>query len=382
MSARPPDRLVTPAFLFLWGGTFSFYLSFYLLLPALPLYARGLGIPESQIGLIIGVFALSSMVVKPVAGWAADRFGRRPLLLAGAALFALASALYGASHTAAALLGVRIVHGAGMGLYPTGSGAMAADLTPAHRRGEAMGLWGAAGNLALALGPLGAVWIAERLGFAWLFAMSTGVALIALLLARAQRESVARRRDLPLSVQAMLSPAVAFPCLVLFCLMATYGIQAAFLPLYAQTRGANPGVFFLVLALVVALVRGWAGQISDRAGRAPVAAAGMALTAASLVALAVGADPGTLAAAGALYGLGFGAAQPALMAWAVDLVPLAQRGTAMGTFYTALELGIAMGAIGFGPLLAWSSFPVMFAAAAALAGVGAGLALARVARVI
>lgn len=373
-------RIVSPHFALLWGGTFIFFLSFYLLLPALPLYARTLGIPESQIGFIIGLFAVSSMVVKPVAGWAADRWGRKPLMLAGAALFVCASALYGWSVTVGALLAVRIVHGAGMGLYPTASASMVADLASAARRGEAMGLWGAAGNVALALGPLCAVWISDRWGFGWLFAVSTAVALTALALTGLLRDTLSTPVRVPFGFSSLLSPAVGFPCAIVFCLMTSYGVQAAFLPIYAQSRGANPGVFFLVLALVVAGVRGYAGQLSDRIGRVPVAATGMALVAASLATLAAGGGLVALATAGVLYGFGFGTAQPALMAWTVDLVTPAERGKAMGTYYTALELGITSGAIGFGMGLPRSIFPIMFAAASALALLGGALALSRLAR--
>ncbi len=361
----------------MWAGTFVFYLSFYLLLPALPLYARTLGIPESQIGFIIGVFALSSMLMKPLAGWTADRHGRRPLMLAGALCFLASSALYEWSRTVGALLAVRVLHGAGMGLYPTGSTAIAADLSPAARRGEAMGLWGAAANVALALGPLGGVWIWERVGFDWLFGISASVALAAVGLAGAQRETLAESTRVPFRLSAMLSRAVTFPCLIVFCLMTTYGLQTTFLPLYAQPRGTNPGIFFFVFALVVALVRGYAGQLSDRLGRAPVVAAGMGLAALSLAILNAGGGPGALVTAGALYGLGFGAAQPALMAWTVDLVTPAERGLAMGTYYTALELGIAAGAIGFGMLLGRSGFSVTFLSGCALALAGGGLALTR-----
>jgi MFS family permease len=373
-------RIVSRHFALLWAASFVFFFSFYLLLPALPLYAGTLGIPESQIGLIIGLFAVSSMVVKPVAGWAADRWGRKPLMLAGAALFVCASALYGWSVTVGALLVVRLVHGAGMGLFPTASASMVADVAPPGRRGEAMGLWGAAANVALALGPLGAVWLSDRLGFGWLFALSTAVALTALLLTGLLRETLATPLRVPFGFSSLLSPAVAFPCAIVFCLMTSYGVQAAFLPIYAQSRGANPGVFFLVLALVVAVARGWAGQVSDRIGRAPVAAAGLVLVAASLATLAAGGGLIALIIAGVLYGMGFGAAQPALMAWAVDLVTPAERGKAMGTYYTALELGIASGAIGFGMVLSRSSFPLMFVAAAALALTGAALAVSRLKR--
>jgi MFS family permease len=264
-----------------------------------------------------------------------------------------------------------------MGLYPTGSAALVADLSPPARRGEAMGLWGAAANLALALGPLAAVEISERLGFGWLFAISAVVGLAALAIALAQRETMEAPAAAPFTLRALLSPAVAFPCTVVFCLMATYGIQAAFLPLYARAQDTNPGLFFLVLALVVALVRGYAGQISDRVGRAPVACLGMGLTAAAMIALALGGGPWTLAGAGFLYGLGFGSAQPALMAWTADLVSADDRGRAMGTFYTALELGIAMGAIGGGALLSWTGYGGMFLLGAALTAAGGAFAALR-----
>ena len=93
------------------------------------------------------------MAIKPLGGWGADRAGRKPIMVAGAALFALAPMLYGWSHTVGALLGTRLLHGAGMGLYPAAGAAMVADLSPPDRRGEAVGFWGAAGSTALALGP-------------------------------------------------------------------------------------------------------------------------------------------------------------------------------------------------------------------------------------
>jgi MFS family permease len=377
LSSGGGTRIASPQFLLLWSSSFAFYLSFYLLLPVLPLYARMLEIPEGQIGLIIGFFAVSSMVIKPLAGWSADRRGRKPILLAGATLFLVSSLLYPWSRTVGALLGVRLLHGAGMGFYPAAGAAMVADLSPPARRGEAMGFWGAAGSVALALGPLCAIWIVDRWGFDALFHVSASVALSALLLSAANRETQVARVASPFAWGSLLSRAVALPCLVVFCLMTTYGAQIAFLAIYAQSRGANPGVFFLVMAAVIALVRGYAGLVSDRVGRAPVAAAGLVVTATALVVLASGGGIAALAAAGALYGVGLGAAQPVTMAWAADLVAPDERGKAMGTFFAAFELGIATGAVGFGAVLARSSFAVMFLTAAAVAVTGAALAVSR-----
>jgi MFS family permease len=78
---------------------------------------------------------------------------------------------------------------------------------------------------------------------------------------------------------------------------------------------------------------------------------------------------------GAIYGLSFGIVQPALMALTTDMVPAAERGKAMGTFYFAWELGIASGSTGAGLLLNLMDFPVMLLLSAAIPLAGAALSL-------
>lgn len=366
---------MTRTFRLLWSGGFAFFFSFYLLLSALPLYARQVGVSDGAIGLIIGCFAFSSMLVKPWAGWASDRFGRKPLLLAGAIIFLAASLAYGVSASAPALLGVRLLHGAGMGLFPTSASAVVADLAPPERRGEYLGFFGAAANIALALGPITGMVVVERLGFGALFAGGALAAVVALAVSATVPETLREPRRIPLRLQATLSRAALFPSLIVLLLMITYGVQMSFLPLFAHEQAINSGLFFLVFALVVAAVRGHAGRVSDRLGRVPVAATGLALAAGALVMLALTRNVAGLAAAGALYGLGFGSAQPALMAWCVDRVGPQDRGRAMGTYYTALELGIAGGAMSSGLAIGAIGFAGTFLATAGAAVAGAVLAL-------
>lgn len=359
----------------LWGGAFAFFLSFFLLLSALPLYARGLGASDAAIGVIMGCFAVSAMVLRPWAGWAADRYGRRPFMLAGAAVFFVSSLAYGAAAGAVGLVLVRLLHGAGMGLYPTAASAMVADLAPPHRRGEFLGIFGAAGSLAMGLGPITGIVLVERVGFGLLFAVSGAVALAGLGLTAVARETLTTGGTQPFNVSTAVSRSALLPSVVLFFLMLPYGAQVTFVPLHAHDQGINPGVFFLVYAAVLTVARGPAGRLSDRVGRAPVAAAGLVLAAAALVILALGEGLIGLALAGALYGLAFGAAQPALMAWCVDGAAPGDRGRAMGTFFTALELGIALGAMSSGLAVARWGAPAMFLANAAVALAGAALAL-------
>ncbi|HEU4370921.1 MAG TPA: MFS transporter [Methylomirabilota bacterium] len=363
-------------FALLWLGAFAFFLSFLLLLGALPIFARRLGATDAAVGAIMAAFAVTSLLLRPVAGWGVDRYGRRPFMLVGALVFAVASVAYGAAAGAAGLVVVRLVHGCGMGLYPTAAGAMVADLAPPHRRGEILGIYGAAGSVALAIGPVTGVAIVERAGFGALFWTAGAVAAVSVAVTAALGETLARPRPVPFTLAGTLSRAALFPGLLAFFLLFTYGAQITFLPLHADSMGANPGVFFLVFALTTTMARGPAGRLSDRAGRAPVAAAGLVLAAAALVVLACSKGPGGIAAAGAVYGFAYGVAQPALIAWSVDAVPEGERGRAIGTYHMAFELGIVAGAAASGLAVEQWGFAPTFLTTAGVAAAGSALALA------
>jgi MFS family permease len=361
----------------LWLGSFAFFLSFLLLLAALPLFARRLVDSDAAVGLVMAVFGVPSLLLRTVTGWGADRFGRRPLMLSGAGVFTVASVAYAWATGLAGLVLVRLVHGAGMGLYPTAASAMVADLAPPQRRGEILGYYGAAGSIALAIGPVAGIAIVEHAGFAALFWTAGATALLSLLVTLGVGETLAERRRVRLSARDAVSRAALLPAGLALCLTFSYGTLVAFLPLHATARGVNPGVFFLVFAVTITLARGPAGRLSDRVGRPPVAGAGLVLTAAALVILALADDLAGLAAAGAVNGLAYGAAQPALAAWSVDRVAEGERGRAMGTYHSAFELGIIAGATSAGLAVAHWGFAGTFLATAAVAAVGAAVALTR-----
>jgi MFS family permease len=226
----------------------------------------------------------------------------------------------------------------------------------------------------MAVGPLAGMEVVRSFGFAALFAVAAACAMVALGLSAVVRETLEAPARVPLRLRATLSRAALLPSAIVLCLHVTYGAQVSFLPLHVDRQGLNPGLFFLAFALVVAVVRGHAGRLSDRLGRRPVAVTGLVVTALAVVTLTFTADVRGLFAAGILYGIGFGTAQPALTAWTVDAVEVQDRGRAMGTYYTALELGIAIGAVGAGVAAAAFGFAATFLTAAGVAVLGAVVA--------
>jgi predicted MFS family arabinose efflux permease len=107
-----------------------------------------------------------------------------------------------------------------------------------------------------------------------------------------------------------------------------------------------------------------------------VAVGGLLLAALALVVLALSEGTLGLALAGAVYGLAYGIAQPALIAWCVDDARGGERGRAVGTFYAAFEIGIALGAMCSGVAVARWGFVATFFGSAVVAMAGAAVALA------
>jgi MFS family permease len=387
-----PDRagsLLNRPFVLLFVATFLFYMSFQMLLPVLPLYATAVGAHESQIGFVVGAFAFAAMLLRPVAGELTDRLGRYPLVLAGSTIFAAAAIAYPTlGHSVPSLLVLRLFHGIGMGLGPTAGTVMIADLAPPARRGEALGLYGMAGNASLVIGPFIGGAVLERSGFGSAFAVSAAVALASVLVAsrlpETRGETPAGPRPAPSlagRLAGLFSVGALYPAFLVFTLAFPFGALFTFLPLFALQHGlGNPGLFFTAFALTALLVRGQAGRLTDRLGRRAVMAPSLALAAIALLLLAGADSMAWLVTSAVLFGVGFGAAQPAILAMAADRVPPTERGRAVGTVYTALELGISSGAVLFGLWAARWGYRSMWLAAAVSAGIGAGAAARHITR--
>jgi MFS family permease len=379
-------RLGGRPFVLLWCATLFFYLSFQLLLAVLPLYATRLGGREAHVGLIIGLFAFSAMLLRPIAGQLADSVGRRPLVLAGAAIFALAALGYPLAGGITGLLVLRLFHGVGMGLMPTAGTVMVTDLAPAEHRGAALGAYGLTTSIGLAVAPFLGVELSRRAGFTATFltaaALATAAVGLAWVLPETRPPAGAPASLLrPLGAEAataagwmtrLFSRGAVYPSLLLLALFVSYGGVMSFVPLFAERHQlGNPGLFFTLFALAAVVVRSRAGHVTDRIGRRLVIAPALALAGLALAGLGFATSVRGLAGAAVLYGVGFGAALPALMAMTADRVPVEERGRAMGTLYTAWELGISGGSLLLGLCAARFGYSIMWWLAAGITGAGA-----------
>ena len=114
-----PEHLLSRDFVLACAGNFTFFGSMHFLLPALPLYVILMGGQESDVGMVMGAFTLTSVLLRPYVGRGVDSWRRKPFLLLGALIFALASLSYNLATSVPLILLVRAFHGAGIACFTT-----------------------------------------------------------------------------------------------------------------------------------------------------------------------------------------------------------------------------------------------------------------------
>src|SRR3972149_3686983 len=154
-----------------------------------------------------------------------------------------------------------------------------------------------------------------------------------------------------------------FPSAILVALTLTLGGILSFLPLFALEREMDPqgvGGYFTVYAIALIISRAFAGTISDRFGRPAAVVPGLAAVDLALGILSLTRDLPTLLLVAAVYGVGFAAVHPTPMALTIDRAPAHGRGAAMATFSAAMDLGIGVGSMFWGLVVATSGFTQMW----------------------
>ncbi|MFA9271936.1 MAG: MFS transporter, partial [Baekduiaceae bacterium] len=162
-----------------WLATLLGFLAIGAVLPVLPRYVKGpIGGSDIAVGIVVGAFALSAVVGRPIAGRLADLYGRKPVVLAGLLLMAVSSALLLIPGGVAWLVFARLVVGVGDGWLFTAAVTWVVDLAPADRRGQTIGLFGIAVWGGLSVGSvLGqAVYDAASYDAVWLMAAALPLA--------------------------------------------------------------------------------------------------------------------------------------------------------------------------------------------------------------
>jgi MFS family permease len=375
---RRSDTLFTPAFISLALSDLAYFTAGGALLGVTPFFVTGpLGSGPAGVGLAFGAFSASTLLLRPLAGRWTDRHGRRPLLIGGAALFAVLVLGHVWVTTLAWLVVLRLLLGAAEALYFVAGFAALADLAPPGGAGEALSYNSLALYLGIATGPMIGQALLGLGGFSLVWG-GTGLLLVlaALLAAR-----VPETRP-PVSALAAPAPlihrAALVPGLGLFTGVAAVSGFLAFASLHAAGLGLHLWSAVLGLfGIVVVACRVLFASLPDRVPPLRLAAAALGASAIGLVIIAVVPAAWGLFLGAMVVAVGTAFLAPAVFAAIFGHVPAAQRGSAAGTASIFIDLGLSGGPVLLGLVVAASGIPAAFLAGAALTAGGLALLASR-----
>jgi len=178
------DKLWTQSFISACIGNFLLFFAFYLLVPIFPLYLiEQFHTSKSMVGVILSSYTVAALLIRPFAGFVLDMVYRKPIYLVAYLLFALTFVGYPLANLIGLFLFFRILHGFTFGFVTTAGNSLIVDIMPASRRGEGLGYFGVANNLAMAIGPMTSLLMRDYYSFDVIFYTAIGSGLLGFLFA-------------------------------------------------------------------------------------------------------------------------------------------------------------------------------------------------------
>ena len=323
----------------------------------LPVVLERFGPRQSRIGLIMGVFSVVAIAVRPFFGRMIDVRGGRRFALLGVCLLIFAVPFFHFVDDAGWLpFLLRALTGLGWGISMTATIAMCSDLAPVDRLAKSMGVIGVAGLVANALGPLLAEELIRAGGAGRLYNASLlflAAALACLLLTREIASPdggipPGGARALKLVPWALAAVVASVPVFH----GAIRGAMIYFVAVFGNSVGiSRVGPFFLVFSLAAILTRFRLGDLSDRIGRKTVILPAALIIGFNLFVIAQVRGLPLLLVGGFVGGLGQGLIFPALSTYIIDFLGRENKGLAISLYSSLFDVGMGLGA----PVFGWIS---------------------------
>ncbi|MBQ0141107.1 MAG: MFS transporter [Kurthia sp.] len=363
------SKLWTKDFIIITLTSFLVFLTFYLLMTTLTLYAiEQFQASQTAAGFAASIFVIGSLISRLFAGKYIDVIGRKKLLYSSLILFLVACLLYFEVNSYGVLLLVRFIHGAAFGITTTVMGTAVMEIIPAHRRGEGTGYFSLSTPLATAIGPFLGIIITQNADFNMIFAVCTAFSVISIVVmlfakiieAPLSSEQIQQAKGFSLS-DFFEKSALPISSMI-FIMGIAYASVLTYISPYAieiKLTGAA-SIFFIIYAVFLLASRPFTGKLLDKKGDNIVIYPALFLFAVGLVCLSQSYNNPMLLIASALIALGFGNMLSCSQAVVVNKAPRHRMGLATSTFYIAMDAGIGVGPIIIGFILPFFGYRGMY----------------------
>jgi len=346
-----------------------------------PLLITSYGGSKSDIGIIMGVFALSSVLCRPWISDMIDRIGRKRSYTIGCTIMSILPLIYllfrgNLSNFYLFLILVRIVHGVGLAICFTASFTYIADIVPKERLNEGIGMFGVTGLTGLAIGPVIGEIIITEFSFSIFFLTATGMATLGLMIHLPLSESfVNDSQKFSQSFFTVLAKRkILFVALLAFLFGVGLAATGSFVSPFAKEQGiAFISLYYISYSSAAVLTRLLGGRLADRIGEDRIIPYALTLTGGGLLILMLLGGNSILALSGLMSGCGHGFLFPCLNSLAIRNEPIDIRGKIIGVFTGGIDAGTFVGSIILGYIGQWAGFKMLFFAAGLTLFIGFGV---------
>lgn len=374
------DKLITKNYIEILAANFLLFFGFWLLMPVLPFYlAEVFDANKTTIGAVLSCYTIAALCIRPFSGYLLDTFARKPLYLLAYFTFTAIFGGYLIAGTLTLFILFRIIHGVSFGMVTVSGNTIVIDIMPSSRRGEGLGYYGLANNIAMSIGPMTGLFLHDAgADYTLIFCCSLGSCLIGFLcasLVKTTYKPPVKREPISLDRFILLKGIPAGFSLLLLSI--PYGMTTNYVAMYAKQIGiqSSTGFFFTFMALGMAVSRLFSGRLVDRGMVTQVIEAGLYLVCFCFFGLnscgwlttwSLQWTTYFLFTIALLLGIGFGTMFPAYNTLFVNLAPNNQRGTATSTYLTSWDVGIGAGMLLGGYIAEIATFKMAYLFGAAL----------------
>lgn len=383
------DILFTRSYVAACVTNFFYQISLYSLMPILALYLIDtFQSNKTEVGIVLSCYAISTLMIRPFCGHLLNVADRKKTYVAALVCFTVIFIGYPIAKTIALFALLRIVHGLALGFLAVSANTIVIDITPSSRRGEGLGYYGIMNNLAMAIGPMAAVYIQQAYGYDAVFYTALASSTIAMILGttvktkrvsvpdvatgrEGKEENFSRKKRLLVSLDRFILIKGLPAGVNMFLLAIAYGMITTFIAIYSEELGLGRGTggFFMCMAIGIIMSRLFGGKAVDKGHLTDVVKLGNSLCVIAIVMLSLtwfgqrvseGFTRTLFDISALLTGVGYGLIFPSMNTLFVNLARHSQRGTASATYMTTWDVGIGTGMIVGGAVGDVSNFSIVF----------------------
>jgi len=362
VSQRAIRNIMTRDFVLGFLAFFIFFVANFSLTPTMPVYLRALGSNAREIGALVGILGIASLVCRLLVGGALRKYPEKRVMMFGAAMFALTFLVFIVLCPFWPLLAVRFFQGVAFSCMDTAAIAYVIGVVPLAYRTRAISYIFLAPCLAMSVAAPFGMFVMNQYGFAVVLLAGTALSVCAFLLSLSlsRQKTIAAGPESRVNTTFLFEWKIIVPAITGFLQYVVWSSVSAFFPLYAVQCGTtNPGLFFSAMAFMMIIGRIFGGKVFETWRKERIILTFMLVSMAALVMLSLSSTLLMFIVVGMLWGIAAAFVFPTCMAYALEYSG-ASGGTALGTYQAFTDLGVALGPVITGIIIPFTGYRATF----------------------